>query len=241
MKNFAHRGFSGKYPENTMLAFQKALEIGADGIEMDVQLTKDQQLVVIHDERVDRTTNGTGNVRDFTLEELRKLDASYIYTGKMGFNGIPTFEEYCSWVKDTPLVTNIELKTGVYPYPGIEEKVWAVLQQYQLEDKVIISSFNHESILRMKALAPNLKYGLLTETWLINPGAYTKSVGVACYHPYYGSLTDEVIAEIQKEGIEINTFTVNDEASVKRLRDKGVDIVIGNFPDMVKRVLKGEA
>lgn len=91
----------------------------------------------------------------------------YLFFRKMGFNGIPTFEEYCNWVKDTPLVTNIELKTGVYPYPGIEEKVWAVLQQYHLEDKVIISSFNHESILRMKALAPNLKYGLLTETWLI--------------------------------------------------------------------------
>ena len=73
MKNFAHRGFSGKYPENTMLAFRKALECGADGIEMDVQLTKDGELVVIHDERVDRTTNGTGNVRDYTLEELQKL------------------------------------------------------------------------------------------------------------------------------------------------------------------------
>ena len=83
MKNFAHRGFSGKYPENTMLAFKKALEAGADGIELDVQMTKDGQVVVIHDEKVDRTTNGTGLVRDYTLEELRKLDASYIYAGQM--------------------------------------------------------------------------------------------------------------------------------------------------------------
>ena len=113
MKNFAHRGFSGKYPENTMLAFQKAYEAGADGIELDVQLTKDGQVVVIHDEKVDRTTNGTGLVRDYTLEELRKLDASYIYTGEMGFNPIPTFEEYCAWVAGTDLVTNIELKTGI--------------------------------------------------------------------------------------------------------------------------------
>lgn len=156
MKNFAHRGFSGKYPENTMLAFRKALECGADGIEMDVQLTKDGELVVIHDERVDRTTNGTGNVRDYTLEELQKLDASYIYSEEVGFQTIPTFDEYCRWVAGTPLVTNIELKTGVYPYPGIEAKVWPVLQRYHLEDKVIISSFNHESVLRMKALAPDL-------------------------------------------------------------------------------------
>ena len=138
-------------------------------------------------------------------------------------------------------MTNVELKTGVYPYPGIEEKVWAMLQQYHLEDKVIISSFNHYSILHMKKIAPNVKYGLLTETWLVNPGAYTKALGVACYHPYYGSLTDDVIDELQAQGIEINTFTVNDEDAVKRLLAKKIDIVIGNFPDMVGRVLKGEA
>lgn len=85
-----------------------------------------------------------------------------------------------------------------------------------------------------------MKYGLLTETWLINPGAYTESVGVQCYHPYYGSLTAETVAEIKSHHIEINTFTVNDEASVKQLRDYGVDCVIGNFPDMVKRVLEGD-
>lgn len=224
-----------------MIAFQKALEAGADGIEMDVQLTKDGQLVVIHDERVDRTTNGTGFVRDFTLDELKQLNASYLYKDKTGVVAIPTFDEYCNWVKDTPLVTNVELKTGVYPYPGIEEKVWAMLQQYHLEDKVIISSFNHYSILHMKKIAPNVKYGLLTETWLVNPGAYTKALGVACYHPYYGSLTDDVIDELQAQGIEINTFTVNDEDAVKRLLAKKIDIVIGNFPDMVGRVLKGEA
>ena len=237
MKNFAHRGFSGKYPENTMLAFQKAYEAGADGIELDVQLTKDGQVVVIHDEKVDRTTNGTGLVRDYTLEELRKLDASYIYTGEMGFNPIPTFEEYCAWVAGTDLVTNVELKTGVYPYPGIEEKVWELLQKYQLEEKVIISSFNHFSVLRMKELAPSLKYGLLEESWLLAPGAYVASAGVACYHPYHGSLTADAVAEVKSHHIEINTFTVNDEDSVRRLRALGIDIVIGNFPDMVKRVL----
>ncbi|MDY4920595.1 MAG: glycerophosphodiester phosphodiesterase [Phascolarctobacterium sp.] len=238
MKNFAHRGFSGKYPENTMLAFKKALEAGADGIELDVQLTKDGELVVIHDEKVDRTTNGTGLVRDYTLEELRKLDASYIYTGKMGFNPIPTFDEYCQWVKDTPLVTNIELKTGVYPYPGIEEKVLNMLEKYELKEKVIISSFNHFSIIRMRELAPELKYGLLEESWLVNPGAYVASVGVPCYHPYHGSLTPETVVEIKSHNLEINTFTVNDEESVKRLRDLGIDIVIGNFPDMTKKVLE---
>ncbi len=237
MKNFAHRGFSGHYPENTMLAFKKAAEAGADGIELDVQLTKDGEVVIIHDEKVDRTTNGAGNVRDFTLAELRRLDASYIYAGKMGVNPVPTFEEYCAWVKDVPIVTNIELKTGVYPYPGIEAKVWELLQKYNLQDKVIISSFNHYSILQMRKLAPQLKYGLLTESWLVNPGAYVESVGVECYHPYYGSLTEKTVAEVKSHNIAINTYTVNDADEVKRLNSLGIDIVIGNFPDMVKKVL----
>jgi glycerophosphoryl diester phosphodiesterase len=238
MKNFAHRGFIGKYPENTMLAFQKAWEVQADGIELDVQLTKDGEVVVIHDERVDRTTGGKGNVRDFTLAELRKLDASYIYAGQVGFNPIPTLDEYLRWVKDTTLVTNIELKTGVFPYEGIEAKVWELIKKYGLEDRIIISSFNHHSVLRMRELAPQLKYGLLEESWLVAPGAYTAAVGVPCYHPYHGSLTDATVAELKSHGIEINTWTVNDEESVKRFRDLGVDIVIGNFPDMVKKILE---
>ena len=237
MKNFAHRGFSGQYPENTMLAFKKAWEAGADGIELDVQMTKDGQVGVIHDEKVDRTTNGSGNVRDLTLAELRKLDASYIYTGKMGVNPVPTFEEYCAWVAGTDLVPNIELKTGVYPYPGIEAKVWELIQKYHLENKVIISSFNHYSILRMKELAPELPYGLLEESWLVNAGAYVAGVGVAAFHPYHGSLTAEAVAEIKSHGIAINTWTVNEETRVRELLALGVDIVIGNFPDTVKRVL----
>ena len=237
MKNFAHRGFSGKYPENTMLAFKKAWEAGADGIELDVQMTKDGHVVVIHDEKVDRTTGASGNVRDLTLEELRKLDASYIYTGQMGFNPVPTFEEYCEWVAGTDLVTNIELKTGVYPYPDIEAKVWELIEKYHLENKVIISSFNHYSILRMKELAPELPYGLLEESWLVNAGAYVAGVGVQAYHPYHGGLNAESVAEIKSHGIAINTWTVNDEARVRELMALGVDIVIGNFPDMVKAVL----
>ena len=240
MKNFAHRGFSGKYPENTMLAFQKALEVGADGIELDVQLTSDGQIVIIHDESVDRTTNGTGYVRDYTLEELRKLDASYRFTTETSGNPIPTLEQYCEWVQDKNLVTNIELKTGIFEYPGIEEKVWETIKKYHLEEKVIISSFNHFSILRMKKIAPDLKYGLLSETWIIDAGKYTAGLGIPCYHPLFRNLTEEVVKELKEHQIQINTYTVNTKEDVLDLLHKGIDIVIGNFPDMVAEVLKGE-
>lgn len=237
-KNYAHRGFSGKYPENTMLAFEKAIEAGADGIELDVQLTKDGEVVIIHDETVNRTTEGEGAVVDYTYEELSKLDASYIYRGQMGINKIPTLKEYLAFVKDIDIVTNIELKTGVLEYIGIEEKVWELIKAYGVENKVIISSFNHFTILRMKKIAPELKYGLLSESWLIDAGRYVKALGVQCYHPIYVNLTEEVVQEVKSHGIEINTFTVNKEEAVRDLIEKKIDCIIGNFPDMVSRVLK---
>lgn len=236
-KNFAHRGYSGKYPENTMLAFRKAVEAGADGIELDVQLTRDGEPVILHDEQVDRTTDGTGWVKDLTLAELRKLDASYLYTGQYGFNPVPTLREYCEFIRDLPVITNIEMKTGVFEYPGMDEKVWDMIQEYHLEEKVIISSFNHYTILRMRELAPALKYGFLSETWIIDAGKYCHEHGVACYHPMFRSLTQEVVAELKQYGLEINTYTVNTEEDVRDLAAKGIDAVIGNFPEMTRDVL----
>lgn len=238
MLNFAHRGFSGSYPENTMLAFKKALSAGADGIELDVQLTKDGFPVIIHDERIDRTTNKTGFVRDFTLTELQQLNAAASYPN-MPPVAIPTLQEYLEWVQQTHLITNIELKNGVFDYPHIEEKVNALIQTFQIQDKVIISSFNHHSILRMKKIAPTLVYGLLTESWLIAPGKYTKDLDISCYHPFYESLTDDTIIELKSHGIRINTFTVNDETAIRTLLGKGVDCVITNYPDLVRRIIQG--
>lgn len=110
-------------PENTLLAFSKAIEEGVDGIENDVHLTKDGVLVVMHDELVDRTTNGKGYIKDKTYEELAQLDASYIFK-EYGPQKVPTLREYLELVKDTDIITNIELKTGVFEYTGIEQKVY---------------------------------------------------------------------------------------------------------------------
>lgn len=107
-----------------------------------------------------------------------------------------------------------------------------------MEEKVIISSFNHYSILRMKNIAPNLKYGLLSETWLINAGKYTHDLGIQCYHPVHYNLVPEVIDEIKKYGIEINTYTVNKESDIRYLIEKGIDIIIGNFPDLTGKIIK---
>lgn len=236
-KNFAHRGYSGKYPENTMLAFKKAIEIGIDGIELDVQLTKDNVVVIIHDETIDRTTNGKGEVVNYTYEELEKFDASYIYAGQYGVNKIPTLEEYLDYVKDFDIVTNIELKNSINEYEGLEELVLELIRKYKLEKKVIISSFNHYSVVKMKKLAPELKCGFLCEDTILDPGKYCKEYGVECFHPRYKILSLERIEELRKNGIEINTWTVNKKEDIKELIDKKIDILIGNYPDLIKELL----
>ena len=237
-KNIAHRGFSGKYPENTMLAFEKALEAGCDGIELDVHLSRDGELVVIHDETLDRTTDGIGRVTDYTLEELRRLDASAGYRGVYGKNPIPTLREYFQLVAPTKIFTNIELKTGVIPYPEIEEKVLGLMDEFHLRDRILISSFNHFSILRFQELAPDVKLGFLEESWIIGMGAYTKAHGVQCVHPIYYNLTPQCLQEMKDAGREVNTWTVNTREAMEDLARRGVDGIIGNFPDLCGQVLR---
>lgn len=235
-KNYAHRGFSGKYPENTMLAFKMAVEAGCDGIEHDVHLTKDGEIVIIHDERVDRTTDGTGLVADYTLAELKKLNAAVLFP-EFGVQQIPTLREYFEYVKDLSIMTNIELKTGVNTYPGIEQKVYDMILEFGLKDRIIISSFNHYSVLRMKAIDPEMICGFLEESWIIGAGAYAKKHGVECWHPLFNTQTEENVAELREQGLMINCWTVNDEADIRRMIDLDIDIVIGNYPDRVKEIL----
>ena len=239
MLNIAHRGFSGKYPENTMLAFRKAIEAGADGIELDVHYTKDGQLVIIHDEEIDRTCDGKGLVCDFTFDELQRFDASAGFRGVYGVNRIPTLREYFELVKPLPkFITNIELKTGINVYPGIEKMVLDMIKEFGLEDRIIISSFNHFSVARFKALCPEIKCGFLEGDWILDFGRYTKEHGVECVHPRYNTVTEETAKEIKAHGIEINTWTVNTEDEVRRLYNLGVNAVISNYPDMVKKVME---
>ncbi len=232
-KFFGHRGYSGKYPENTLLAFDNAIEAGVDGIELDVQFSKDGKLVVIHDESVNRTTDGTGLVKELTLEELKSLDASATFTGKYGKVQIPTLEEVLSLVEKFDIVTNIELKTGVFEYDGIEEAVAECVRKHKLSDKVIISSFNHFSIMRMRKAAPELKCGFLFESWLIDAGKYCHSHGIPCFHPMFRNLIPSVVEEVKQYGLEINTYTVNTLEDFNRLSDLNVDVAIGNYPELI--------
>lgn len=234
MKVTAHRGYSGRYPENTMLAFKKAVKAGCDEIELDVQLTKDDVVVVLHDERIDRTTDGTGYVRDYTYEELKQFNAAKCWNGRYETMAIPTFEEYCLWVKDEPVTTNIEFKTSIYYYEGLEEKTIALLRKYHLEKNVMFSSFNHVSLLKAKELEPDIECGILVDDGLGNAGYFCRRYGFECYHPNGAKLTEDVVESCTRHGIKINAWTINDMALLEKLADLNCSGVITNFPGICR-------
>jgi glycerophosphoryl diester phosphodiesterase len=234
MKVAAHRGYSGLYPENTMLAFKKAAEAGADEIEMDVQLTKDGTVVITHDESVERVTGEKGWVRDLLFAELQKLDASSVFRGKYGFNPIPSLDAYLDWVKDTGIVTNIELKNGSFYYQGLEEKTIALIQKHGLEKRILFSSFNHASLLKCKKLCPAIPCGVLVERAAGGAGYYVKSCGLDFYHPSIDFLTRETVEDCKSQGVGINAWTVNGMDGLLKAEAWGLRGLITNFPDVCK-------
>ena len=238
-RNYAHRGFSGEYPENTMIAFEKAVEVGCEGIEFDVHFSKDGVLVICHDEWIDRTSDKKGWIKDMTYEELCQADFSNQFHDKVGFQKITTLREYCQFAKDLDIITNIEIKNSIIDYPGIEQAVYAMLKEFGMVDKVVISSFNHVSMQRMKAIDPDIKCGALAETWIVNPGQYVKSIGLDFYHPLFTQLLNkDMLMDLKQNGVGINTWTVNEEEYIQAVIEVGVEGIIGNYPDRVAAALK---
>lgn len=230
--NIAHRGYSGKFDENTILAFEKAVEYKADGIETDVQLSKDNIPVIIHDETLNRTTDGTGYVKDYTLAELKKFRTK---------NGeeIPTLKELLGLVAKSDLkVLNLELKNSIFPYDGLEEKVLKMIYQYNLKEKIIISSFNHLSLVKIRSLDKEIILGALTDSTLANVPKYLKDIDVQCYHPCFPSiLNKEYMREIKSAGIIVNTYTVNEEEHMKMVMSVKPDSIITNEVERLNNLL----
>lgn len=150
LKVYAHRGSSGTHPENTIAAFRAAAVLPVYGVEFDVHMTKDGELVVIHDESIDRTSNGKGFIKDMTLAELKHYDVGKGFSPKFKGETIPTLREVLYVFKDTHHHLNIELKSDIFPYDGMEQKVLQMLKDYRLEERVVISSFNHEMVRNFK-------------------------------------------------------------------------------------------
>lgn len=236
---WAHRGASGYAPENTLEAFRLAIDLEADGIELDVQYTKDKQLVVIHDERIDRTSNGSGFVVDYTLEELRRYNYNRTKPAYKQV-AIPTLEEVLQLIKPTKLVLNIELKTSINFYEGIEEDVVQLVQRYEMQDRVIYSSFNHESVLRVKALDRQVVTAFLYADGIAEVAKYASSYGVDAINPSLNNMKYPNLMESARAyNLKVYAWTANTEKEYIRLSEMGVDAIITNYPNNCREVVYG--
>lgn len=239
MKIIAHRGWSGSYPENTMLAFKKAEEAGADGIELDVHLSKDGEVMIIHDEALIRTAGRSGVVSDYTRCELESISAGKTQRDEYGFTPIPALEEFLDFLKGTSMMTNIELKTAPTYYPGIEEKTLALVKRFGLEDRIIFSSFNWLSVIKLKGLAPNIPGGLLIDSPKIeNIGYQIHDLSLDAYHPGFKLLDDSAVRDCKEHSVDINVWTVNEEEDMKRCIAWDVAGLITNHPDKAIALLQ---
>lgn len=239
-KVWAHRGASGYAPENTLEAFRMAIEMGADGIELDVQFTKDRQMVVIHDETIDRVSNGHGRVVDYTLEELKQFTFNKMHPEYKDCR-IPTLEEVLTLMKPTGMTVNIELKTGVIFYDGIEDSVLRLVDRLQMQEQVIYSSFNHYSVMKVKELCPNAHVGFLYSNGTLHMAEYAKENQAEALHPSLNNMQYiDLLPDCKEMGIDLHVWTVNNKNDMERMARLGVDAIITNYPDVAYEVLKGK-
>ena len=221
---YAHRGASGYAPENTLEAFALAAEMHADGVELDVHICRSGELVVTHDETVDRCSEGSGRVGDMTLSELKALHFNRTFPAFEDAR-IPTLEEVFQLLRPTGLKINIELKNSVAAYPGLEEKTLEAAGKQGMLDRILFSSFNHYSLLRVKQLAPDMPCGLLYEATMVKP-AFSEVL-----------LPGGHCAAAHRAGIRVNTWTVNREEDIRSVLREGADGVITNYPDRARKIL----
>lgn len=236
--NFAHRGSSAICPENTMAAFAKGLEQGATGIETDVQMTKDGRLVLIHDESVARTTGAEGLVKDYTYDELAKLDAGSWFGADFQGERIPLLEELLELTKNHGTIVNIELKNGSIQYPELEKRVIETVRHYNMSEQIVISSFNHYSLVECKHIDPEIRTGLLYGEGLYKPWEYAKLAKADALHAYHRAVLPEWVEEAKQHGVVYHPWTVNDEEQMKTLIDAGVAGIITDYPDVLGGLLQ---
>ncbi|WFE12801.1 glycerophosphodiester phosphodiesterase [Bacillus atrophaeus] len=241
-KIFAHRGASGHFPENTMLAFEKAIEAGADGIELDVQLTKDGRIVVIHDEKLNRTTTAAGFVKDTAYDVIRSATASANRKEEYGDVKVPLLSDVLSWAEKADFLINIELKNSVFRYEGMEEKVLEQIKRFGIEERIILSSFNHESLALCSRLAPEIERAVLTLDVLYKPEQYVNAIPASGYHPklHTPAVNDEIIENLKAGHIAFRPFTVNHADDMKWMIEAGAEGIFTDFPEKAVSIAHNE-
>lgn len=222
-----------------MPAFELAIQMAADGVELDVQRTADGQLVVIHDETIGRTSNGVGKVVDLTYEELRHVDFSNGFAGRRNTR-IPLLREVLELFQPTNMVVNVELKNTRELYPGMESDVLAAIDDAGMRERVVISSFNHFSLVNLRDRVAPEQLGMLYSDGLYDPWRYAQVLGAGALHPNFLALQQPGYLWLAHEaGVKVHAWTVNNDEEAAALAGLGVDAIITDFPDRVGEAVRG--
>lgn len=245
MKNIAHRGFSGKYPENTLIAFKKAIELEADMIEFDITLSKDKVPIVIHDDTLERTTNGKGKVRTTALNKLKLLDAGSWKNSKFHQEKIPTLEEVLQQIKKSKINLNIEIKSSAFEKKlstsCIELQTLNLIQKYKLMNRIVISSFEPRILLRLRELSAKVKLGFLIEpnfeTIQSDPIAFVKQIRAVSLNMHKSQVGSKIFISAKDLKIPVHIYTVNTIKEMKKMQANKVNGIFTNFPDRLKKMI----
>ncbi len=235
----AHRGASGNAPENTMAAFKKAVALGANFIETDLQLSRDARFVAIHDATVNRTTNGQGTVHDLTLTELRRLDAGSWFGSEFAGERIPTLEEILAFSKKHDVVFYLEIKPGG-SWGGEHALIGALRESGEIPRAVVIS-FDAAIVLNLRKIEPTLMTGLLYDGQIENPLEKAGAIGARQLAVRGDLLTPALIAEARRKDLQVVCWTVNHPAHMRLLAAAGVDGIMSDYPDRLVAAVRKEA
>lgn len=237
---FAHRGACKVAPENTLPAFEAAVRLGADGVELDVQYSSDAKLVVFHNPRLDETTNGQGRVTSHTWEELRGLDAGSHFAPEFAGTRIALLDDVLALLKGKLLI-NIEIKALDSATINLGADVVQAVRSHGMADQVVLSSFNPIALRRAKAAGPEIEAGLLLAADLPNwtrwgfTRKYSRTDGL---HPEMPMVTEAYMAEARKLKMPVRVWTVNEPEDMQRMADLGVDTIITDYPDRLLAMVK---
>jgi glycerophosphoryl diester phosphodiesterase len=232
----AHRGASGHAPENTLAAFERALQLGAGFIETDVHLTRDARFVAIHDSTLERTTNGTGAVHDFTLAQLRELDAGKWFDREFMDERIPTLEEVLAFSNKNDVVFYLEIKYDAAW--GMHHALVSALQNAQSAARTVVISFDPRTLLAIYKLDPTLMLGLLVEKESADAANAAVAVGARQLCPAASMVTPEFVRKIHDEGLHVAAWTVNSADEMRTMMSAGVDGIMTDFPDRLRMAIE---
>lgn len=237
---YAHRGASAHAPENTLAAFQLALEHGADGVELDAKLSADGQVVVIHDQTVDRTTGAHGIVREMTLAQLKALDAGSSFSSEFAGEPIPTLEEVFVAVGQKTLI-NVEITNYNSVTDALPDRITDLVIQYNLQERVLFSSFHPLNLIRIRRRLPDTPAAILTQPGSdgkLLRGWFGRLFARGFIHPYFTDVNAETMAVERRAGRRVNAWTINDPEEMLRLFNLRIDGIITDDPRLARRVLE---